>query len=86
QEYVEKKEKVSREDIYELSYCYYEAKNWQKAISGFKQIGSAQDSLAQNCMYLLADCYLKVDDPGNARSAFLFCYTNNSNPTQKEVS
>ncbi|MFM9587732.1 tetratricopeptide repeat protein, partial [Streptomyces caniscabiei] len=66
QEYVEKKEKVSREDIYELSYCYYEAKNWQKAISGFKQIGSAQDSLAQNCMYLLADCYLKVDDPGNA--------------------
>ncbi|MFX4887686.1 hypothetical protein ABTB91_19820, partial [Acinetobacter baumannii] len=25
QEYVEKKEKVSREDIYELSYCYYEA-------------------------------------------------------------
>ena len=86
QEYVERKEKVSREDIYELSYCYYEAKNWQKAISGFKQIGSAQDSLAQNSMYLLADCYLKVDDPANARSAFLFCYTNNSNPTQKEVS
>ncbi|MEN9599961.1 MAG: hypothetical protein RL596_2282 [Bacteroidota bacterium] len=84
--YVQTKDKVSREDVYELSYCYYEAKNWNKAIEGFKQIGSAQDSLAQNSMYLLADCYLKVDDPQNARTAFLFCYTNNSNPTQKEVS
>jgi len=35
--YVVSSEKVRREDLYELSYCYYEAKNWNKAIQGFKQ-------------------------------------------------
>lgn len=84
--YVAATEKVRREDLYELSYCYYEAKNWNKAIQGFKQIGGASDSLEQNSMYLLADAYLKVNDLQNARNAFQFCAANNSNLMQKEVS
>jgi TolA-binding protein len=84
--YVASSEKVRREDLYELSYCYYEAKNWSKAIQGFKQIGGSQDSLEQNSMYLLADAYLKVNDLQNARNAFQFCAANNSNKIQKEVS
>lgn len=84
--FVEGKEKVRREDLYELSFCYYEAKNWPKAIDGFKQLGGAQDSLAQNSMYLLADAYLKTRDKANARTAFQFCAANNSNAVQKEVS
>lgn len=84
--YVASTEKVRREDLYELSYCYYEAKNWNKAIQGFKQIGGASDSLEQNSMYLLADAYLKVNDLQNARNAFQFCAANNSNLVQKEVS
>ncbi len=84
--YVASSEKVRREDLYELSYCYYEAKNWNKAIQGFKQIGGALDSLEQNSMYLLADAYLKVNDLQNARNAFQFCAANNSNRVQKEVS
>lgn len=79
-------EKIRREDLYELSYCYYEAKNWNKAIQGFKQIGGAKDSLEQNSMYLLADAYLKMNDLQNARNAFQFCAANNSNLSQKEVS
>ncbi|HJV20741.1 MAG TPA: tetratricopeptide repeat protein [Sediminibacterium sp.] len=79
-------DKIRREDLYELSYCYYEAKNWKKSIEGFKQIGGAADSLAQNSMYLLADTYLKVNDRQNARNAFQFCAANNSNPSQKQVS
>jgi TolA-binding protein len=86
EKYVVGNEKVRREDLYELSYCYYEAKNWSKAIVGFKQLGGAADSLAQNSMYLLADAYLKVNELSNARNAFQFCATNNSNPKQKEVS
>ncbi len=86
QEYVQKNEKVSREDLYELSYCYYAAGNWNKSIDGFKQLGGKEDSLAQNSMYLLADAYLKTDQKVNARNAFLFCASNNSNPTQKEIS
>ncbi|MEO7531055.1 MAG: tetratricopeptide repeat protein, partial [Sediminibacterium sp.] len=86
EQFVEAKEKVRREDLYELSFCYYVAKNWPKSIDGFKQLGGAQDSLAQNSMYLLADAYLKTNDKPNARTAFQFCAANNSNVVQKEVS
>ena len=86
EQYVNRNDKVRREDLYELSYCYYEASNWKKAIVGFKQLGGKEDSLAQNSMYLLADSYLKINDKPNARSAFQFCASNNSNAVQKEIS
>ncbi len=86
EQYVQQSKKVSREDLYELSYCYYVAKNYNKAIDGFKQIGGEQDSLAQNAMYLLGDAYLKTGQKANARNAFAFCASNNSNPEQKEIS
>ena len=83
--YVNSTPKVRREDIYELSYCYYKAKNWNKAIEGFKQIGGMEDSLAQNAMYLLGDSYLKIGQKANARNAFLVCASDSSNPKQQEV-
>jgi len=86
EEYVMKTDKVSRQDLYQLSYCYYVAHDWDKSIAGFKQLGGKEDSLAQNSMYLLADAYLKTGQKANARNAFLFCASNNSNPTQKEIS
>ena len=86
EKFVEAKQKVSREDLYELSYCYYETKNLPRSIDGFKQLSGGEDSLAQNSMYLLADAYLKTNDKANARTAFQFCAANNSNAVQKEVS
>ena len=86
EEYVQSSEKVRREDLYELSFCYYEAKRWKDAITGFKELGGKQDSLAQNSMYLLGDAYLKTDQKQSARSAFLFCELNSSNAAQKEIS
>src|SRR5258707_8311953 len=86
EQYVNQSKKVSRTDLYELSYCYYQTKSWDKAIAGFKQLGGKEDSLAQNSMYMLGDAYLKTDQKANARNAFLFCETNNSNRTQKEIS
>lgn len=86
EEYIKKSDKVSREDLYEMSYCYYAGGSWKKSIDGFKELGGKEDSLAQNSMYLLADAYLKTGQKANARNAFLFCAYNNSNPTQKEVS
>jgi len=85
EQYVNQSKKVSREDLYELSYCYYQTKNWKKAIEGFKQLGGKQDSLSQNSMYLLGDAYLKTGQKDNARNAFLVCSTNNGNPEQREV-
>jgi tetratricopeptide (TPR) repeat protein len=86
EKYVNESKKVRREDVYELSYCYYQEKRWPKAIEGFKQLSEGQDSLSQNSMYLLGDAYLKVGQKANARNAFAFCAANSSNETQREVS
>jgi tetratricopeptide (TPR) repeat protein len=86
EQYVNQSKKVSRTDLYELSYCYYQTKSWDKAIAGFKQLGGKEDSLAQNSMYMLGDAYLKTGQKANARNAFLFCSSNSSNPKQKEIS
>ncbi|GGA91951.1 tetratricopeptide repeat protein [Puia dinghuensis] len=86
EQYVNSSKTVSREDLYELSYCYYQTKDWNKAINGFKQLGGKEDSMAQNSMYLLGDAYLRTAQKANARNAFLFCSLNSSNPKQKEIS
>lgn len=86
EKYVTSSAKVRREDVYELSYCYYQSKQLNKAIAGFKQLSSGQDTLSQNAMYLLGDSYLKTNQKKDARSAFFFCSTNSSNPKQKEIS
>jgi TolA-binding protein len=86
EEYVKRTEKVSRENLYELSYSYYMAGQYRKAIDGFKQLGGKEDSLSQHSMYLLGDAYLKTGEKANARNAFLFCAANSSNLTQKEIS
>ncbi len=84
--YVENTGKVSKEDLYELSYCYYEAGNLQKAIKGFRDLSNEKDSLGQNSMYLLGDCYLRIGEKANARNAFQFCAYNSSNKRQQEIS
>jgi len=86
EEYVQKSEKVTRENLYELSYSYYISGQYKKAIDGFKQLSGKDDSLSQHAMYLLGDSYLKVGEKPNARNAFLFCASNSSNKSQKEIS
>jgi tetratricopeptide (TPR) repeat protein len=84
--YVNGANKVSKEILYELSFCYYTAGNTQKAIDGFKQLSSERDSMGQNSMYLLGDLYLKTGDKANARTAFQYCAYNSSNALQQKVS
>jgi tetratricopeptide (TPR) repeat protein len=84
--YVSNTDKVSKEVMYELSYCYYDANQVDKAIEGFKQLSNEQDSLGQNSMYLLGDLYLRTGQKANARNAFLYSATNNSNRKQQEIS
>lgn len=84
--YVSKSKKVRREDLYELSYSYYQANNYAKAIDGFKQLSGKEDTLSLHAMYLLGDAYLKTGQKTNARNAFQFSSSNNSNAEQREVS
>lgn len=86
EQYVTKSEKVTRQDLYELSYSYYQNNQLGKAIDGFKQLSGSEDSLSQSAMYLLGDAYLKTNQKENARNAFAFCAANSSNQQQREVS
>ncbi|GAA4331765.1 tetratricopeptide repeat protein [Flaviaesturariibacter amylovorans] len=85
EDYVNRSTKVRREDLYELSYSYYQANNHTKAIEGFRQLSGKEDSLSQHAMYLLGDSYLKTGQKANARNAFLFSAANNSNAEQREI-
>ena len=67
--------------MYELSYCYYDANQVEKAIEGFKQLSNEKDSLGQNSMYLLGDLYLRTNQKANARNAFQYSADNSSNRT-----
>jgi tetratricopeptide (TPR) repeat protein len=86
QAYVTNSDKVTKEIMYELSYCYYDGNQVDKAIEGFKQLSNEQDSLGQNSMYLLGDLYLRTNQKENARSAFQYSANNNSNRKQQEIS
>ncbi|HEU4473111.1 MAG TPA: tetratricopeptide repeat protein, partial [Flavisolibacter sp.] len=85
-DYVNRSAKVRREDLYEVSYAYYQTAQYSKAIEGFKQLSGKEDSLSQHAMYLLGDSYLKTNQKPNARNAFLFSASNSSNATQREIS
>ncbi|MFC4263857.1 tetratricopeptide repeat protein [Ferruginibacter yonginensis] len=84
--YVNNNSKVSKEVLYELSFCYYVAGNTRKAIDGFKQLSNERDSMGQNSMYLLGDLYLKTGEKANARTAFQYSAFNSSNDLQQRVS
>lgn len=84
--YVNSSDKVSKEVMYELSYCYYDANQLNKAIEGFKQLSPEKDSMGQNSMYLLGDCYLRTGQKANARNAFQYSAYNSSNKVQQQVS
>ena len=84
--YVSSSDKVSKEIMYELSYCYYDANKLDKAIEGFKQLSTEKDSMGQNSMYLLGDCYLRTNQKANARNAFQYSAYNSSNKLQQQIS
>ncbi len=86
EDYVASSDKVTKEILYELSYCYYKDNNYEKAIDGFKQLSNERDSMGQNSMYLLGDLYLRTNQKANARNAFQYCAYNNSNAKQQKVS
>ncbi len=86
QGYVNGRDKVSKEVLYELSYANYEAGNYPQAIEGFKALSNQLDSMGQNSMYLLGDLYLQTGDKANARNAFQFGAKNSSNAAQQKVS
>lgn len=85
EQYYNSADKIRKEDLYEMAYCYYRVKEWKNAIDKFKPLSNAQDSLGQTAMYLLGDCYLKTGDKKSARNAFSICANMSFNPAQQEA-
>jgi TolA-binding protein len=61
---------VTREDKYQLGYCYYRTGNIDKAIKVLLETSAKTDVLSQNIWYVLGDCYLQKGDKKRAQFAF----------------
>ena len=84
--YVAAQDIVEVQDLYQLSFCYFQDQQWEKSIEGFKKLANVEDSLGQNSMYLLGTAYLKVNDKNGAKNAFMLCASKSINLVQKEIS
>ena len=80
--YVDKSSAISREDRYQMGFLYYHLQEYAQAIPYFERVGGKKDLLGQNAHYLLADCYLRLDDKEKAGIAF---FTSASMDFDKEI-
>jgi tetratricopeptide (TPR) repeat protein len=80
------KDKIRKQELYEMAYCDYKTADWEAAVEKFKLLSDAQDSLGQTSMYLLGDCYLKMDEKASSRNAFGICADMAFNRAQQEAS
>lgn len=82
--YYNRVEKIRKQDLYKMGYCYYRNGQWSQAVESFVQLSVVQDALGQNAMYLLGDCYLKTKDKKGAKNAFATCSRMEFDPSLVE--
>lgn len=70
EEYKGRRGRWSNTDYYQLGYAYYKQGDFANAIQQFNKIVDADDAVAQNAYYHLAECYLKLDKKQEALNAF----------------
>lgn len=70
EQYNKNSKTITREDKYQLGYCYYKTGNIDQAIKILLETGVRSDLLSQNIWYVLGDCYLKKGDLKRAHFAF----------------
>lgn len=68
--YITQTGKARKEDIYQLGFAHYQNEDYKEAILQFEQLDNQKDTLGQNALYLLGDCYMKAGNKTNALSAF----------------
>ncbi len=86
QTYIDKTTKVKKESIYQLAFTQYKIGKYVDAIKNFKQLNVIEDSLGQNSIYSLANCYLKVNEMDNAKTAFAQASRMDFDLSIKEIS
>ncbi len=71
--YVSKSPKVRKEDIYQLAFTEYQTEKYGAAIKNFEELTILEDTIGQNALYSLGDCYIKTNQKEKARNAFGQC-------------
>ena len=66
-----KKSTSTREDEYQLAYCYYVTDDMEMAIKIFKRLCNMRDEVAQSSLYHLGDCYRRMNKQRFAMNAFI---------------
>ena len=60
-----------QDNDYQIGYCYYMAGQYDSATAHLEKKTGCGDSVAQNALFVLADCYLRQGRKMDARSAML---------------
>lgn len=61
---------AQQNNYYQMGFCHYQLKQYEKAVPYFEHYTTENDSVAQNALYHLADVYLKMGKKNEARSLF----------------
>lgn len=64
------KDQLDNQGFYLFGQAYYRTGEFALASTTFNKIIGAEDSLAQNAYYYLADCYIELSDKRSAQNAF----------------
>ncbi len=75
---------LSRDEYYQLAYCYYKTGEFQKAIVYFEKVVGQKDDLSQNAYYHLGDCYLQTGEKKFAQNAFYSAYQTGDDKSIRE--
>ena len=73
-----------QDNDYQTGYSYYMLGNYAEAAKYLAKKTSCNDSVAQNALYVLGDCYVKLDRKMDARSMFLQASKMDFNKKVKE--
>jgi TolA-binding protein len=65
-----KRNKARKEELFQLGYANYQIKKYNEAITNLQQLDNLTDSIGQNALYILGDCFLKTGNKQNALAAF----------------
>jgi TolA-binding protein len=68
--YKGKRGKWNNTDFYQLGYAYYKQGDFANAVANFNKIINADNAVAQNAYYHLAESYLKLEKKQEALNAF----------------
>ena len=75
---------VSREDFYLMGVANFKLENFREAVAHLSRVTAVDDALAQNAFLFLAQSYLALNEPGNARMAFEAAARTGHDPQAQE--